>query len=105
PNGTHWAYDDTSPRHASATEAKTIDQCRKGTVGGGYEYLAYRDGAWRIVARPGVSAYYAELYLDEQHIDTLYYQGVYGRLLASRPGNKKIYPMLNVGVPTSRYPL
>ena len=104
PDGNHWAYDDTSPRHDRSTEAAGIDHCRRGATTG-YEYLAYRSGAWRVLSRPNVTAYYAELYLDEQHVDHLYYQGVYARLLAALPRNKRIYPMLNIGVPTSRYSL
>jgi hypothetical protein len=101
--GDKWFYDDTNPRNDLARERKAVGECAAGTVRG-YEYMAFRDGRWRIVAHRHTSAYFAELYTDDAHIDDLWYQASVYRANQGLRKHRSVYPMLNFApYPDGRY--
>ena len=94
PHGTHWFYDDTNPYNDLGRERAAIAHCSAGAKGG-FEYMAFRAGRWRLVTRPNTIAYFAELYTDDAHVDDLYYaRGVY-RGNATLAAHRRAAPMLN----------
>jgi hypothetical protein len=102
-SGKKWFYDDTNPYNDLGRERQLIRDCAAGEKRG-YEYMAFREGRWRIVAQRHTSAYFAELYTDDAHIDDLWYQpGVYRQNHPLRR-HKRVYPMLNFApFPDGRY--
>jgi hypothetical protein len=101
-SGDRWFYDDTNPRNDLATERRVLHDCSAGRAG--FEYMAFRDGRWRLITRPHALAYFAELYTDDAHIDDLYYvSGVY-RQNAALHRHRRVAPMLNFApFPDGRY--
>ena len=94
PGGAHWFYDDTNPRNDLGRERDALRRCSSGEESG-FEYMAFRDGRWRLIRRPHTAAYFAELYTDDAHVDDLYYApGVY-RGNATLRGHRRVAPMLN----------
>ncbi len=102
-SGTKWFYDDTNPYNDLGRERKLIRDCAAGEKRG-YEYMAFRAGRWRLVAQRHTSAYFAELYTDDAHIDDLWYQPYVYRQNHSLRRHKRVYPMLNFApFPDGRY--
>ena len=94
PGGDKWFYDDTNPYNDLSRETAAIRKCSSGETRG-FEYMAFRAGRWRLITRPHTSAYFAELYTDDAHIDDLYYvRGVY-RGNATLRAHVRSAPMLN----------
>ena len=102
-SGNKWFYDDTNPRNPLARERQVIDDCAKGRVRG-YEYMAFRDGSWRFIGHRHTSAYFAELYTDDAHIDDLWYQSSVYRTNSRLRRHRRVAPMLNFApFPDGRY--
>lgn len=102
-SGKRWFYDDTNPYNDLGRERKLIRDCAAGEKRG-YEYMAFREGRWRLVAQRHTSAYFAELYTDDAHIDDLWYQPYVYRQNHSLRRHKRVYPMLNFApFPDGRY--
>jgi hypothetical protein len=102
-NGNKWFYDDTNPRNDLGLEEKRVAKCASGTQRG-YEYMAFRDGSWRLVTHKHTSAYFAELYTDDAHIDDLWYQSSVYRNNHALKKHRRAYPMLNFApFPDGRY--
>ncbi len=94
-NGPFFFYDDTNPYNPIDKERRGVRLCSHGEKRG-YEYMAFREGLWRIVRANHTAAYYAELYADDQHVDTFWYaSGVYRHNPQLR-GNRRVAPMLNI---------
>lgn len=102
-SGKKWFYDDTNPYNDLGRERQLIRDCAAGERRG-YEYMAFREGRWRLVAQRHTSAYFAELYTDDAHIDDLWYQPWVYRSNRSLRRHKRVYPMLNFApFPDGRY--
>jgi hypothetical protein len=82
-----WYYDDTNPYNGGVDSA-VIHDCARGTSHG-YEAMAYR-GWWKIVHMPH-TAYFAELYLDDNDITDR------GSVDTSVLHYKHVYPMIDFG--------
>ncbi len=93
-SGKKWFYDDTNPYNDLGRERRLISECAAGEKRG-YEYMAFREGRWRLIGQRHTSAYFAELYLDDAHIDDLWYQPSVYRENHSLRRHKRVYPMLN----------
>jgi hypothetical protein len=103
PKGDKWFYDDTNPRNALGAEESALYNCSRG-AGKGYEYMAFRDGRWRLVRRPNAAAYFAELYTDDAHIDDLWYVPSVYRANHALRRHRRVAPMLNFAPwPDGRY--
>lgn len=101
--GNKWFYDDTNPRNALARERTVLADCATGALRG-YEYMAFRDGRWRLLAHRHTSAYFAELYTDDSRIDDLWYQPSVYRTNSGLRRHRRVYPMLNFApYPDGRY--
>ncbi|MGH7329318.1 MAG: hypothetical protein ACREJX_13300 [Polyangiaceae bacterium] len=102
PKGKDFFYDDTNPSNAFSLEKLRVDRCAKGEKRG-FEYMAFREGLWRLVRAPHVAAYFAELYTDDTRIDDLYYdRGVFrgNKTLAK---HSRVAPMLNIAPYPPKY--
>ncbi len=102
-SGNKWFYDDTNPRNDLARERKVLADCAAGELRG-YEYMAFRDGRWRVLTHRRTSAYFAELYTDDAHIDDLWYQPSVYRTNRALKKHRRVAPMLNFApFPDGRY--
>jgi hypothetical protein len=102
--GRRWFYDDTNPENPLATERARVDECSGKRAG--YEYMAFRNDEWRLIKRPHAYAYFAELYTDDAHIDSLYYDSSAYRSNGELKGRARVAPMVNFGpYPADRYSL
>jgi hypothetical protein len=101
PGAINYAYDDTNPSRPLSQDQGFLGDCSGGATGDGYEYMAYR-GSWRLLSAPHLRAYFAELYGDAvDDVDGFWSQpGVY-KGNAQLAGKTNVYPMINVGPPSS----
>lgn len=91
PGAPNYAYDDTNPNRPLSADKSYLAKCSSGATGIGFEYMAYRNGTWRLLTAPHMKAYFAELYSSDQHV-----WDYYAHWPKSLSGHT-VYPMINIG--------
>ena len=91
PTAPNYAYDDTNPTRALTQDQNFLSQCASGATGDGYEYMAYRGGAWRLLTATHMRAYFAELYSSDTTVDDFFSN--WPRTLSGHT----VSPMINIG--------
>ena len=91
PSAPNYAYDDTNPTRALSQDQSFLSQCSSGATGDGYEYMAYRGGAWRLLTATRMRAYFAELYSSDASVAD--YLAQWPRTLSGHT----VSPMINIG--------
>ncbi len=91
PSAANYAYDDTNPTRAISQDQTFLSQCSSGATGTGFEFMAYRGGAWRLLTATHMKAYFAELYSSDQTIDD--YLSAWPKTLSGH----QVSPMINIG--------
>lgn len=87
----NYAFDDTNPTASLSAQQNFLSQCSSGATGDGYEYMAYRGGAWRLLTATHIRAYFAELYSSDAAI-----ADDYGNWQTAINGHT-VSPMINFG--------
>lgn len=91
PSAASYAYDDTNPTRPLSDDQTFLSQCSSGATGEGFEYMAYRGSAWRLLTATHMKAYFAELYSSDSTIDD--YFSLWPKTLSGHD----VSPMINIG--------